>query len=105
MTKLLLVPIALAVALLAGSTAPSAAVPVQVVPADYCLKKPARVSQALRPVGAVRVSNRGMHVRRPVCGGGFQVVSIIGPINGSCLWTFYDPYSNPRVWSHWDYCP
>jgi hypothetical protein len=106
MTKLLLVPLALAVALLAGSTSPSAAVPVQVVPADYCLKKPARVSRALWPVGTVHVSNRGMHARRPVCGGGFQVVSIIGPAgDGRCLWTFYDPYSSPRVWSHWDYCP
>jgi hypothetical protein len=106
MTKLLLLPIALAVALLAGSTSPSAAVPVQVVPVDDCLKKPARVSKALRPLGAVRVSNRGMHARRPVCGGGFQVVGIIGPAgDGRCLWTFYDPYSSPRVWSHWDYCP
>jgi hypothetical protein len=107
MTKLLLLPIALAVALLAGSTSPSAAVPApaKVVPVDDCLKKPARVSRALRPVGTVHV-NRGMHARRPVCGGGFQVVSIIGPGgDGRCLWTFYDPYSNPRVWSHWDYCP
>jgi hypothetical protein len=108
MSKLLLLPIALAVALLAGSTSPSAAVPVQVVPADDCLKKPARVSRALRPVGAVKVSNRGMHARRPVCGGGFQVVGIIGPApDGRCLWTFYDPYlpAGQRVWSHWDYCP
>jgi hypothetical protein len=108
MSKLLLLPIALAVALLAGSTSPSAAVPVQVVPADDCLKKPARVSRALRPVGAVKVSNRGMHARRPVCGGGFQVVGIIGPGgDGRCLWTFYDPYlpAGQRVWSHWDYCP
>jgi hypothetical protein len=107
MTKLLIVPFALAVALLAGSTAPSAAVPAaNVRPVDDCLRQPARVSRALQPVGKVRVSNRGMHARRPVCGGGFQVVGIIGPApDGRCLWTFYDPYSSPRVWSHWDYCP
>jgi hypothetical protein len=105
MTKLLIVPFALAVALLAGSTAPSAAVPAKVVPApEECLKQPARVSRALRPVGTVHV-RRGMHARRPVCGGGFQVVSIVGPYDGRCLWTFYDPYSSPRVWSNWDYCP
>jgi hypothetical protein len=108
MTKLLIVPFALAVALLAGSSSPSAAVsvPAKVIPVDDCMKKPARVSRALRPVGVVRVTNRGMHARRPMCGGGFQVVGIIGPApDGRCLWTFYDPYSSPRVWSHWDYCP
>jgi hypothetical protein len=97
----------LAGALLLGSWSEgSAASAPAVVPADDCMKQPARVSRALRPGGSVRVSNRGMHARRPVCGGGFQVVSIIGPAgDGRCLWTFYDPYSNPRVWSHWDYCP
>jgi hypothetical protein len=110
MTKLLLVPFALAVALLAGSSSPSAAVsvPAKVIPVDDCMKKPARVSRALRPVGVVRVTNREMHARRPVCGGGFQVVGIIGPAgDGRCLWTFYDPYlpAGQRVWSHWDYCP
>jgi hypothetical protein len=105
MTKLLLLPIALAIAFLAGASSSSAPATAGVRPADDCLKKPARVSRALQPVGKVRVTNRGMHARRPVCGGGFQVVSIIGPVDGQCFWTFYDPYSSPRVWSHWDYCP
>jgi hypothetical protein len=97
----------LAASLLLGSASASVPAPAKVVPQpDECMKKPARVSKALWPVGLVRVSNRGMHARRPVCGGGFQVVSIIGPAgDGRCFWTFYDPYSSPRVWSHWDYCP
>jgi hypothetical protein len=104
MTKLLLLPLALAIAFLAGASSSSAPAAAGVRPADDCMRKPAKVTRALQPERVVRVI-RGPNARRPVCGGGFQVVSIIGPINGSCLWTFYDPYSNPRVWSHWDYCP
>jgi hypothetical protein len=104
MTKLLLLPIALAVAFLAGASSSSAPATAGVRPADDCMRKPAKVTRALQPERVVRVI-RGPNARRPVCGGGFQVVSIIGPINGSCLWTFYDPFSSPRVWSHWDYCP
>lgn len=104
--------LALAVALLASSASARPAAPAlpapAVVPADDCLRKPAIVSRALRPVGIVRVSNRRLHTRRPFCGGGFRVVGIIGPReDGKCLWTFYDPYlpAGQRVWSHWDYCP
>jgi hypothetical protein len=107
MTKLMIVPFALAITLLIGSASASTPAPARVVPKpDDCMKTPARVSRALRPLEKVRVSNRGPNARRPVCGGGFRVVGIIGPGgDGRCLWTFYDPYSNPRVWSHWDYCP
>jgi hypothetical protein len=110
MTKLLLLPLAAAIALLAGSTvAPAAPAPTgaKVAPPDDCMKQPHRTSKALRPVGLVRVNNRGPNARRPVmCGGGYQVVSVIGPASdGRCLWTFFDAYANPRVWSHWDYCP
>jgi hypothetical protein len=107
MTKLLILPAALAIALLAGSTSASSAAPAKVAPApEECMKQPHRASKALRPVGMVRVSSRGPNARRPfMCGGGYQVVSIIGPVNGRCLWTFYDQWSSPAVWSHWDYCP
>jgi hypothetical protein len=104
--RLIVFAVLLAASFLFGSWSDGSAAPPApaVVRADYCLKKPARVTRALQPERVVRVV-RGPNARRPVCGGGFQVVSVIGPVDGRCFWTFYDPYSSPRVWSHWDYCP
>jgi hypothetical protein len=104
MKRLIAFAALLSAALLFGSWSESSAARSAVVPADDCMKKPARVTRALQPERVVRVG-RGPNARRPVCGGGFQVISVIGPVDGRCFWTFYDPYSSPRVWSHWDYCP